>query len=69
MSPGALAHRHEGEAGHPAEALSRPCHEDIGAAIPGVDVHAAERGDGVDQQQRAALAHDPPDLPDRVERA
>src|SRR5688572_17215320 len=62
MLPGAVADRHDGEARRAAQALAGAGDEDVGEAIVGVDIHAAERRDGIDDQQSVMLAHDLADL-------
>ncbi len=69
MLPGALADGHQGQARRAAQALAGAGDEDVGEAIVGMDVHAAEGGDGIDDQQAVMLAHDLADLARRIDGA
>ena len=69
MLPGAIADRHDREARGAAQAFAGAGDEDVGGAILGMDVHAGEGGDGIDDQETAGVAHDLADLARRVDGA
>src|SRR4030095_9331418 len=67
MRPGPLIDRNQRQPWRTTEALAGAGDEDIRRTSFRMNIHAGERGNGIDQNQRAMRAADAPDLGNGVE--